>query len=92
MGERVVDTAAVQVKVFAEVVHGYSGAFDVPSGITYSPRAVPFQLLILEFGFGEPQNKVGLVALSLVLFNALSNAYFKVLRVMLVEDIVFVEL
>ena len=51
------------VKALAKVLHADAGALDVPSGISDTPRAVPFELLIVEFGFGEPKNKVSLVPL-----------------------------
>ena len=63
MGERVVNSSAVNVKILTQVLHADAGAFDVPSGITHTPGAVPFELLIVEFRFGEPENKVCLVSL-----------------------------
>ena len=37
MRKSVVDAAAVNVKVFAEVLHGYAGAFNMPAGIADTP-------------------------------------------------------
>ena len=79
VGECVVDTAAVDVEILAQVLHGDSGALDMPTGITETPGTVPFQLLILNLGFGEPEHEVGLVALCKVLFNAVAHTNCKVL-------------
>ena len=46
--EGIVDSAAVQVKIFAVVFHRNAGTFDVPARIADAPRRVPFQGLILE--------------------------------------------
>ena len=44
----VVDPAAVDIEIFAEVLHAYAGALNVPAGISHAPRAVPFEFLIVK--------------------------------------------
>ena len=48
VGERVVDTAAVDIEVFAVVFLAYASALNVPAGITQAPWAFPFKLLRIE--------------------------------------------
>ena len=79
MGEHVVDAAAVDVDVFSQIFHGDAGALDVPAGVTDPPRAVPFEGLVLELGFGEPEHEVVLVALVFVLVHPLAHADLEVL-------------
>ena len=63
MREDEVAAAPVKVKCLAEVLHRHRGAFDVPSGASLPPRAVPC-------GFARlcrfPQGKVHRVTLRLV--------------------------
>src|SRR5574344_192026 len=42
MRENIINAAAVNIKIFSEIFHTYATAFYVPSGISHSPRAVPF--------------------------------------------------
>ena len=90
--EGIVHAAAVQVEVFAVVLHGDAGALDVPAGIAHAPGGIPLQGLILELGLGEPQHKVVLVALVHVLLHALPDAYGQILLVVVVEHIVPLQL
>ena len=64
----------------------------MPAGVADAPRAVPFQLLVVEFGFREPEDEILLVVLRKVLFNALADAGEEVFALVLVENVVFVEL
>ena len=48
VGESVVDAAAVNVKIFTEMLHTYAAALDMPAGVAYSPRAVPLEFLIVK--------------------------------------------
>ena len=48
VGECVVDAAAVNVKIFTEMLHTYAAALDMPAGVAYSPRAVPLEFLIVK--------------------------------------------
>ena len=43
--ESVVNAAAMDIKVLAEIFERNSRALDVPARISDAPRAVPFQLL-----------------------------------------------
>ena len=92
VGEGVVDAAAVDVQILAEVLHRDAGALDMPAGIADAPGRIPFQRLVLKLGFGEPEHKVVLVALVSVLFDALAHADVQILGVEVVEDIVALEL
>ena len=92
MRESVVDAAAVDVEVLAEVFDGNTGALDVPARIADAPRRVPLERLILKLGLREPEHKIVLVALVRVLLHALADADGEILCVMIVEDIVAFEL
>ena len=92
VGEGVIHAAAVEVQIFAIILHRYAGTFNVPAGVAHTPGGVPFQGLILELGLGEPQHKVVLVALVGVLLHALPDAHGQVLLIVLVEDIVPLQL
>ena len=82
----------MEVQVLAVVLHGDSGALDVPAGIAHAPRGVPLQCLILKFGLGEPEHEVVFAALVQVLFHALPDAHGQVLLVVVVKDVVMVQL
>ena len=88
MREGVVDAAAVNVQIFAQMLHADAGAFDVPAGIANSPRAVPFQLLVVKFGFGEPKNKVGFVSLVVIRLHALTDSDFQIFLLKVVEHVI----
>ena len=92
VGERVVDTAAVDIKVFAKVLHADTRAFDMPTGIADAPRRIPLKLLRIELGLCKPKHEVCLVSLVGVLLNALSNAYLKVFFLEIVENVVLLKL
>ena len=90
--EGIVHAAAVQVEVFAVVLHRNAGALDVPARIADAPGGIPLERLILELGLGEPENEVILVLLVLVLLHAFAHADGEVFLVVVVEDIVALEL
>ncbi len=73
--ESVVYSSAVDIEVFAQMLHAYAGALDMPAGISHAPGAFPFKLLIIKFGFGEPQNEVRFVPLVGIFFHALADAH-----------------
>ena len=64
----------------------------MPAGIAHAPGGIPLQGLILEFGLGEPEDKIVLVALVGVLLHALPDAHSQVLLIVVVEDIIMAEL
>lgn len=90
--ESIVYAAAMYVKVFAKVFERYTSAFYMPAGVARSPRGIPLERLILKLGFGEPKHKVILIALVGVLLHAFAHANGKVLLLMLIEYIVFIQL
>ena len=90
--EGIVHAAAVQVEVFAVVLHRNAGALDVPARIADAPGRIPFERLILELGLGEPEDEVVFVLLVLVLLHTLAHADGEVFLVVIVEDIVALEL
>ena len=53
--EDVVHAAGMYVEFLTQVFRGHSGAFDVPSGETFSPRAVPLQVAARLGGFPESE-------------------------------------
>ena len=89
--ENLDNAAAAYSKLIAKiavVLHGNAGALNVPAGIAHAPRGVPFQSLILKFGFCEPEDEIVLVALVGVLFYALPDAHGQIFLVVVVEYIV----
>ena len=92
VGEGVVDAAAVDVQVLAQVLHGDGRALDMPPRVAHTPGGIPLEGLILELGLGEPEDKVVLIALVGVLLHALPDAHGQVLGVVVVEDIVALQL
>ena len=46
--KRIVDAAAVNVEVFAEVFERDTGAFDVPARIAHTPGRIPLERLVLK--------------------------------------------
>ena len=92
--EHVVDSAAVDIAVFSEMLHGDAGALDVPARISHlvEEGRLPLESLILKLGLSEPENEVSLVLLIGVLFNAFSDAYCQIFLLMLAEYVVFVQL
>ena len=48
MRKSVIYAAAMKVKIFAEVLYAYRGAFYMPAGIADASRGVPLQFLILK--------------------------------------------
>ena len=49
MNRNMVDTACVDIDVFAEVFHAHGRTFDMPAGIAPAPGRVPGHGLILKF-------------------------------------------
>ena len=92
VGEGVVNAAAVDIQMLAAVFHADGGTFDVPAGIAGAPGRFPFQRLILELGFREPEDKVVLVALIAVFLDAFADADSEIVRVVVVEDVVPLQL
>ncbi len=66
MDRHVVDAAAVDVELLAEVLQRHGAALDVPARVAPAPRRVPEHGLVPELGPREPQHEVVGVALALV--------------------------
>ena len=64
----------------------------MPAGVPYAPGRIPLESLVLEFGLGEPEDEVALIALVPVLLHALPDAYGKVLGIVVVEDVIPLQL
>jgi hypothetical protein len=79
VGEYIVNAAAMDVEILAAMLHTDAGAFNVPSGITDTPGAVPLKLLIVELGLCKPENEVALVTLACILSNVVAYANHKLL-------------
>ena len=92
MRKRIVNTAAMNIKLSTKVLHTDARALNMPTGVSNAPRRIPLERLILKFGFGEPKHEVVLVTLVGILLNALTNAYGKVLLLEIVENIVSIKL
>ena len=91
VGELIVYAAAVDIKVFTEVLHRNARAFDMPSGISHSPGRLPLEFLIVELGLCEPEDEICFIALVAVSLNALSHADLKVFLTQVAEDIILIE-
>ncbi len=91
MGKRIVHAAAMEVQIFAVVLHGDTGALDMPAGVSDAPGGIPFQGLVLELALGEPEDEIILVPFVGVFLHALPNAYGQIILFVVVEDIVAVQ-
>ena len=92
VGEGVIDSAAMDVKILAEMFHGNAGALDMPAGITDTPGGIPLQSLVFKLGFGEPEDKVILVTLVGIFFNAFAYADGEIFFVKVIKYIVAIKL
>ena len=90
--EGIVDAAAVDIEVLAQIFERNAGTFDVPARIANAPRRIPLERLIFKLGFCEPEHKVVLVALVRILLDALADADGEVFFLVIVENIVFFKL
>ena len=89
--ERIVNTAAMEVQPLAQMFERNGRALDVPTGIAHAKGAVPLEFLILEFGLGKPEHKVGFVFLVVVPLHALAHTLGQILGVVVVENIIFLQ-
>ena len=92
VGELVINSSAVNITILAEVLACNAGALDVPAGIADAPRRIPLKLLIVKLRLGKPKNEVCLVALVIVLLNAIAYADLKILFLEVVENVVLFKL
>ncbi len=91
VGENIVHAAAVDIHVFAQMLHTDAGAFNMPTGVSHSPGTLPFQGLVLKLGFGKPQHKVVAVFLVGILLHILTDPHQKLFLALGGEDIVVFE-
>ena len=92
VGESVIYAAAMDIEILAKIFHAYARAFDVPAGVSDTPRAIPLELLIVKLGLCEPENEVRLVFLVCVLLNALTDTDRKIVLLEVVENVVLLQL
>ena len=92
VGECVVDTTAVNIKILTEELGCNARALDVPTGITDAPRRIPLKLLIVKLRLCEPKHEVRLILLIFVSLYAVTNTYLKILFLKVIEDIVLLKL
>ena len=92
MRKDIVHSTAVNIQIFAQMLHADAGALNMPARIANTPWTVPFQLLILELRLGKPENKVCLIALVLILLNVITHANLKILLILTGENIVLFKL
>ena len=90
--KRVINAAAVNVEVFAEVLDADAAALDVPARVAHAPRGIPFELLVVKLRLCKPQYEVALGALVFVLFHAVTHAYGEALFLHVAENIIVFEL
>ena len=88
----IVYPAAVDIHVFSEVLHGYTGALYMPAGVACSPRGIPLQGLLFEFRFCKPEYKVVFIAFVQVFFYAFTDSNGKILFIEIVEDVILFKL
>ncbi len=58
MNRDMIDPAAVDVEMLAQIFARHGGAFDMPAGKAHAPGGRPFHHLIGIFRLGEPQHEV----------------------------------
>ena len=91
MRESIIDTAAVDIQILAQVLQRNTGALNMPTGITNAPGRIPLQRLIFKFTLGKPKDKVILIALICILVNAFTNADGQIILIVIVENIILVQ-
>ena len=64
----------------------------MPAGITYTPRAIPLELLIVKFRLCEPEHEICLVSLIVVALNALADSNCEVIFLEVVENVILLKL
>ena len=52
--ECIINATGVDIQIFTQMLHRYTGAFDMPTRITNTPGRVPFQRLIFKLRLGKP--------------------------------------
>ena len=87
--KRIVDAAAMDIHILAQMLDADAGALNMPPRIADAPWRIPFERLIFKLGLGKPEDKIVLVALVFVLLDAFTNADLQILLIMIVEYIVF---
>ena len=90
--ECIVNTAAVNVKILAQILQADTGALNVPAGITNTPGRIPFERLVFKLTLGKPQHKIVLITLIGILLNAFTHTNGQVLFVMVIENIIAFQL
>ena len=86
--ECIINTAAVDIQIFTQVLHRNAGALNVPTGIANTPRGNPLQCLVFKLGLGKPQNEVVLVTLVGIFFHAVTYTGIQIIGIMVVKDII----
>ena len=66
--------AGVQIEHFAEIFSAHCATFDMPAGITHTPRAFPLHNVVLIRFF--PKRKIRRVAFFAVFFHACACFFF----------------
>ena len=69
MNGNMVNPAAVNIKMFAQIFHRHGRAFDMPPRITSAPLRIPLQDLVFEFRRSKPQHKVRRITLVSIGFH-----------------------
>ena len=92
VGECVIYSTAVDIKILAEMLSCNAGALDMPTGITKAEGGLPLKLLIVELGLGKPKNEVCLISLVSVLLYSVAHANGKLVLGKVVKHIVLLQL
>ena len=75
----VVNTASVNVKMLAKVLHAHCRTFNMPARVASSPWGIPSQSLVLKLALCKPKHKV--VGAALVWVNLYAGTCLKVVYV-----------
>ncbi|MBA7686000.1 hypothetical protein ES703_94431 [subsurface metagenome] len=69
MNINMINTAAVNIKVLAQILHGHGAAFNVPARVAQAPGRIPEHGLMFKLGTGKPEHEIKRVFLIRVNIN-----------------------
>ena len=71
--KNIIHAAAVDIYILTQMFHADAGTLNVPSRVADPPRAIPFECLILEFGFCKPEYKIIFIFLVHIFFYIIAD-------------------
>ena len=91
MGEYIIHTPTVKIQILAQVLHTDTGTLNMPAWVPKPPWTLPFQLLVVKLGLGEPQHKITFVLLVSILLHILPHTHKQLFLTLIGEDIILIQ-